>query len=146
MERPLNIWDELSREWIWRALQALGKRVLGLFRKNRKEANVAGARERGKWLETRSGRWQGPDQLRIHSDTWRNGRFRNQSPVPPNAVEINWPMLKAMPCPSLLKPSGGFQGLSRSGFNCGCPHQSKPMPSSRKQAHSRALRVKARIA
>lgn len=43
--------DELSREWILRAPQVLGKRELGLFSKNRTEANVAGASQRGKWLE-----------------------------------------------------------------------------------------------
>lgn len=42
---------ELSRERIHRAPQALGKRELGLFSKNRTEANVAGASQRGKWLE-----------------------------------------------------------------------------------------------
>lgn len=69
IERPLRIWDELSRERLWRAPQALGKHELGLFRKNRKEANVARAHERRKWLEIRSGRWQGRGQLLTHSDT-----------------------------------------------------------------------------
>ena len=58
MER-LGTWDELSRRQPWRARPAPGKRELGLCRKNRKEASVAGAHRRGKWLETRSGRWQG---------------------------------------------------------------------------------------
>lgn len=47
--------------------KALGKCELSLFRKSRTEANVAGASKRGKWLETRSGRQQGQDQLLIHS-------------------------------------------------------------------------------
>lgn len=47
--------------------KTLGKWELGLFRKSRTEANEAGASKRGKWLETRSGRQQGQDQLLIHS-------------------------------------------------------------------------------
>jgi len=55
----LRTWNELSRRQPWRARPAPGKRELGLCRKNRKEASVAGAHRRGKWLETRSGRRQG---------------------------------------------------------------------------------------
>lgn len=72
MERPLSIWDELSREQIWRSPQALGKCVLGLFRKNRKEANVAGAREeeRGWKLGQGGGRTRpAPDALQ-HLEKW----------------------------------------------------------------------------
>ena len=58
MER-LRTWNELSRRQPWRARPAPGKRELGLCRKNRKEASVAGAHRRGKGLETRSGRRQG---------------------------------------------------------------------------------------
>lgn len=52
--------DEVSRERIQRAPQTLGKRELGLFMKNRTEANVAGASQRGKWLQREVA---GQDQL-----------------------------------------------------------------------------------
>lgn len=70
--------------------KALGKCELGLFRKSRTEANEAGASKRGKWLETRSGRQQGQDQLLIHS-TLKDMVDLGFSSTPPNLVEINWP-------------------------------------------------------
>lgn len=95
--RPPNIWDEQ----IWRASQALGKCELGLFRKKRTEAKVAGARERGKWLETRSGRWRGETGFRFTQ--LLKTRLMWASELYAYLADINWPArcLEQIPCSAL---------------------------------------------